>query len=110
MADDTKINTEEARKAEEANRKAAAKSHDEALAESRKAADADTKAYYERVASSQPTPTQAENDRAKLGIDSLEQLDSKEDDGSGSEAEVRAAAAKAEAERLEAEAKAAAKK
>jgi hypothetical protein len=110
MADDTKINTEAAIKAEAENRRAAAKAHDAELADSRKAADADTKAYYERVAASQPTPTQAENDRAKLGIDSLEQLDNKEDDGSGSEAEVRAAAAKVEAERLEAEAKAAAKK
>lgn len=101
MADEHKINTEAARKAEEDNRKAAAKSHDEALAESRKAADADTKAYYERVNASQPTPTQAENDRAKLGIDSLEQLDNKEDDGSGSEADARIAAAKAEIARAE---------
>jgi hypothetical protein len=31
----------------------------------------------------QPTPTQEENDRAKLGVSSLEQLDNKEDDGSG---------------------------
>lgn len=30
----------------------------------------------------QPTPTQAENDRAKLGVASLEELDNKEPDGS----------------------------
>lgn len=52
------------------------------LAESRKQADEDTKAHYERVNSSQPTPTQEENDRAKLGFQSIEELDDKEDDGS----------------------------
>jgi len=30
----------------------------------------------------QPTPTQEENDRAKLGVDSLSELDNKEADGS----------------------------
>ena len=30
----------------------------------------------------QPTPTQEENDRAKLGVDSLAELDKKEGDGS----------------------------
>ena len=108
MADENKISAEAAAaaaKAAEANRKEAIKSHDEELAASRKAADADTKAYYERVAKSQPTPTQEENDRAKLGIDSLEQLDDKEDDGSGSEAEARIAAAKAAVAREEAASK-----
>jgi hypothetical protein len=81
-----------------------------AVADAQKESQADTKAFYERVAASQPTPTQEENDRAKLGFDSLKELDNKEDDGSGSEAEARAAAARAEAERAEAEAKAAAKK
>jgi hypothetical protein len=107
MADD-KISAEAAAaaaKAAEANRKEAIKSHDAELDESRKAADADTKAFYARVAASQPTPTQAENDRAKLGIDSLEQLDDKEDDGSPSEAEARVAAAEAEIARAKAEAK-----
>jgi hypothetical protein len=33
----------------------------------------------------QPTPTQAENDRAKLGVESLEELDNKEPDGSEEE-------------------------
>ena len=68
-----------------------------ALADARKESDADTKAYYDRVKASQPTPTQEENDRAKLGFDSLKELDSKEDDGSPSEEEARAAAAKAAA-------------
>ena len=57
-----------------------------AIDEARKASNADTKAYYERVSGSQPTPTQAENDRAKLGYDSLKELDNKEDDGSGPDA------------------------
>lgn len=35
-----------------------------------------------RTENVQPTPTQAENDRAKLGVDSLDQLDNKEPDGS----------------------------
>lgn len=107
MADD-KISAEAAAaaaKAAEASRKAATKSHDEALAASRKEADADTEAFYARIAASQPTPTQEENDRAKLGIDSLEQLDNKEDDGSPSEAEARIAAAKADVAREEAASK-----
>lgn len=69
---------------------------EKAIAEAQKASEADTKAYYERVAASKPTPTQEENDRAKLGFDSLKELDDKEDDGSPSEAEARVAAAKAE--------------
>lgn len=51
-------------------------------AEAKKQSDADTAAYYERINSSQPTPTQEENDRAKLGFKSLEELDNKEPDGS----------------------------
>ena len=35
-----------------------------------------------RTENTQPTPTQEENDRAALGIESLEQLDDKEPDGS----------------------------
>lgn len=38
----------------------------------------------------QPTPTQEENDRAKLGFDSLEELDDKEDDGSPEQKDVEA--------------------
>lgn len=55
---------------------------EEQLAASRKAADEDTKAYYDRIDSTQPTPTQEENDRAKLGFESLKELDDKEADGS----------------------------
>lgn len=54
----------------------------QALADAAKASEADTQAHYDRVAASQPTPTQAENDRAKLGFESLEELDNKEPDGS----------------------------
>lgn len=63
------------------------------LSESRKQADEDTKAHYERVSSSQPTPTQEENDRAKLGFDSVEELDDKEDDGSEEQRDLTAGGA-----------------
>ena len=43
-------------------------------------AKADYDAAVERQ-SGQPTPTQSENDAAKLGFDSLKELDAKEDDG-----------------------------
>lgn len=72
-----------------------------AVADAQKASQADTDAYYERIAASQPTPTQAENDRAKLGYDSVKELDDKEDDGSGSESDARIAAAKAQIAREE---------
>jgi hypothetical protein len=75
-----------------------------AVADAQKESQADTKAFYERVAASQPTPTQEETDRAKLGFDSLKELDNKEDDGSGSEEEARAAALRADLDRLEAKA------
>lgn len=38
--------------------------------------------YYARQEGLQPTPTQAENDRAKVGAMTLDELDNKEDDGS----------------------------
>jgi hypothetical protein len=38
----------------------------------------------------QPTPTQAENDRAKLGVESLEELDNKEPDGSPEQRDIEA--------------------
>jgi hypothetical protein len=98
MADENKANAE-ANRALEANAKAASKSREEQLAAERKAADADTKAFYERTNNVQPTPTQEENDRAKLGFNSLEELDSKEDDGAPSEAEARIADAEAAVER-----------
>lgn len=104
MADENKANAEAA-KALEANAKANAKQREEQLAAERKAADEDTKAHYDRVDGVQPTPTQEENDRAKLGFNSLSELDNKEDDGAPSEAEARAAAAKAAAAREEAASK-----
>lgn len=94
MADDNK-NAEAAARALEADRKAAAKSREEQLAASRKASEADTKAAEERQ-SYQPTPTQEENDRAKLGLSSLEELDDKEDSGAPTEEEARLAAAEAD--------------
>lgn len=59
-----------------------AKARDAALKDQRAAADAATQEHYDRVNSTQPTPTQEENDRAKLGLHSLEELDDKEADGS----------------------------
>lgn len=49
--------------------------------------------YYERAAAAQPTPTQRENDLAKVGA---QNLDEKEDDGSEweDEAQVRVATEK----------------
>lgn len=92
---DNRSNTEAAR-AVEASRKDAAKSREEQLSASRKASEADTKAAEKRQ-SYQPTPTQEENDRAKLGFNSLEELDDKEDSGAPSEEEARADAARAAA-------------
>ncbi len=43
-----------------------------------------------RTDSFRPTPTQAENDRAKLGVTSLSELDNKESDGSPEEKDVAA--------------------
>jgi hypothetical protein len=57
-------------------------SREQQLADARKASDADTKKQLERINSTQPTPTQEENDRAKLGFHSTSELDDKEDDGS----------------------------
>lgn len=73
-----------------------------AVAEAQKASQAETDAFYERTAATQPTPTQEENDRAKLGFDSLKELDKKEPDGSPTEEEARIAAAKADVARAEA--------
>jgi hypothetical protein len=68
------------------------------LDEQRKQSEADTKAQLERVANARPTPTQEENDRAKLGYyDSVEALDDKESDGSAEERSVSAADAGATA-------------
>ena len=84
-----------------ADAKALDKARADVLAASQRASEADTKAAAERQ-SYQPTPTQAENDRAKLGIDSLAQLDSKEDSGAPDEDEAKVLAAKADLARAEA--------
>lgn len=55
------------------------------LADARKRADEETEQQLERVASARPTPTQEENDRAKLGVESLSELDDKEPDGTAEE-------------------------
>ncbi len=55
------------------------------LAESQKQVAAETAEQLARAESSQPTPTQEENDRAKLGVSSLSELDNKEADGSSEE-------------------------
>ena len=52
------------------------------VAESQKQVAEETKEQLARTENVQPTPTQEENDRAKLGVDSLSQLDSKEGDNS----------------------------
>jgi hypothetical protein len=67
-------------KAAAAARDAAEKTRDAQLKDERKAADADTKEQLERTQNLQPTPTQEENDRARLG-QSVEELDDKEDHG-----------------------------
>lgn len=58
---------------------------DETLEDSRKRTDEANAAAIERSQNSRPTPTQAENDRAKLGNLSLDELDNKEPDGSEEE-------------------------
>lgn len=62
----------------------AAKKRDEKLKDERKRLADEAKEAAERQ-NTQPTPTQEENDRAKLGIHSLEELDDKEADGSPEE-------------------------
>ncbi len=61
----------------------------DALKESQKRAEQDYKDATARQ-EGQPTPTQAENDRAKLGFDSLADLDDKEDDGAPEEKDTAA--------------------
>lgn len=72
-----------AKSAEEAE-KARVKARDEQLKEERKAADEVTDQQLERTSQVQPTPTQEENDRARLG-QSVEELDDKEDHGAPEE-------------------------
>ncbi len=66
----------------------------DALKDSQKRAEQDYKDAEARQ-SGQPTPTQEENDRAKLGHDSLADLDDKEADGSPAEKDVAAGGAAA---------------
>lgn len=66
---------EDLRKAQESAKEVAAKGVDARLA----ARDKSVAEYYERMENLQPTPTQRENDLAKVGA---HDLDEKEDDGS----------------------------
>lgn len=74
----------------EADLKSHIKARDAQLKAERKAADEAHDEQVKRVANLRPTPTQEENDRAKLGLHSLEELDDKEGDGSPEEREVSA--------------------
>jgi hypothetical protein len=61
---------------------------DAQLKASREETDRQTEEQIARQ-SARPTPTQDENDRAKLGLQSLEELDDKEPDGSPEEEPAR---------------------
>jgi hypothetical protein len=58
---------------------------EEMLAEQRKKMEAQNAEAEARMNGSQPTPTQAENDSAKLGNVTLAELDAKEDHGAAEE-------------------------
>lgn len=88
MADENRDSKDAAKAADDAT-KNARKSRDEQLKAERKAADEATKEAQERVSKMRPTPTQEENDRAKLGIQSVDELDDKEPDGSEEDEEGR---------------------
>jgi hypothetical protein len=68
-----------------------AKAREEALEASRKEIADRTAAQLARAENTQPTPTQEENDRAKL-CQSVEELDGKEADGSPEDAAAKATA------------------
>jgi len=87
---DENANNKAAAESVETSRKAAIKSRDEQLKEEHKASEDATKEQLDRVANLRPTPTQEENDRAKLGLHSVEELDDKEGDGSPEEREASA--------------------
>jgi hypothetical protein len=74
-----------------ADAKAQRKSREQQLKDERDASEAATKEQQERVSNLRPTPTQEENDRAKLGLNTLEDLDNKEDHGAPEERSVSAA-------------------
>ena len=71
----------------------AAKQRDDALKAAQKETAERTAEQLKRSESTQPTPTQEENDRAKLGLHSVEELDDKEDDGSPEDKSLTAGAA-----------------
>jgi len=71
-------------KAVAAEAKASDERRSKIAADTRKRVAEETKEQIARQ-DTQPTPTQEENDRAKLGVSSLEQLDDKEPDGSPEE-------------------------
>jgi hypothetical protein len=62
------------------------------FAADRKRIAEENEAQVSRTDGMQPTPTQEENDRAKLGVESLKELDDKESDGSPEEKDVAAGA------------------
>jgi hypothetical protein len=64
----------------------------ELLEQSRKDLEAQNKAAMERMDTVQPTPTQAENDAAKVSTPTLEDLDSKEDHGAPEERSIEGGA------------------
>lgn len=86
---DEKDNNEKIAAATADAQKHAVASRDKQLKSEKEASDKATKAQLERVSNLKPTPTQAENDRAKLG-QTLEELDDKEDHGAPEERQVSA--------------------
>lgn len=68
-----------------ADHKDPAKARDEAHKAAQKETAERTKEQLARSENVQPTPTQEENDRARLGLHSLAELDDKEADGSPEE-------------------------
>lgn len=88
---------EDRRKSREASKKVA----EETLSDQEKERTANNAAAMERMDGSQPTPTQRENDLARLGHPVME----KEDDGSGPDREPNTALSAAEQKRQADEAK-----
>lgn len=63
------------------NQNDGARQRDSQLAATREQVDAETQEQVARTEAARPTPTQDEIDRARLGTQSLEELDNKEADG-----------------------------
>lgn len=91
MPDDNKAAADAAKDAEAA-RARASKDRDATIKDTRKRVEEETEEAEKRQRA-KPTPTQDENDRAKLGLNSLEELDDKEPDGSPEETPATRAAA-----------------